>query len=104
MAQPGVDELLALLGEQLKAERIRQRFDQAALAAHAGVERKTISRLENGGGGNLHTLVAVVRALGKIDWLRGLAPAVQVDPMQLLRSQRTAQRVKRSKEERGNES
>jgi hypothetical protein len=45
-----------------------------------------LSSLERGKGSSLKTLVAVVRALGRDDWLQSLAPPVTVSPMQLLRA------------------
>lgn len=100
MTHPSIDELLIGLGEQLRSERVRQRMDQAALAAKAGVSRTAVSRLERGVGGQLHTLLAVLRALGQAQWLKTLAPAVSVDPMLMLRRARTVpQRVKPTKEE-----
>jgi transcriptional regulator with XRE-family HTH domain len=94
-----VDELLVELGEQLRNERVRQRMEQAALAAHAGVARTAVSRLERGMGGQLHTLLAVLRALGKADWLKSLSPPVGIDPMQLLRSQRRSPRRVRARKD-----
>lgn len=102
MQQQTVEELLFQLGEHIRSERVRQRLEQAQLAAEAGVARSVVSRLENGAGGTMRTFVAVIRALGKADWLATFAPRVTVDPMQLLLSQRpTSQRVKKRKSERG---
>lgn len=102
MPQSTVEELLAQLGEHIRTERVRQRLEQARLAAEAGVARSALSRLENGAGGTLRTFVAVLRALGKAGWLATLAPRVTVDPMQMLLSQRpNNQRVKKRKSERG---
>lgn len=102
MSQPSVTELMELLGEQLRRQRIRCRLNQQDLAARAGVARSAVSRLENGAGGNIQTLVAVVRALGKLDWLNGFAPHV-IDPMVLLRIQGSlGKRVRVRKDEDGN--
>jgi transcriptional regulator with XRE-family HTH domain len=95
-----VDELVGELGEQVRAERIRKRLGQTELATAAGVARNAVSRLENGRGATVHTLVAVLRALGRADWIKTLAPAVAVSPMELLRSQKPPrQRVRPRKEE-----
>lgn len=100
MTQPSIDDLLADLAEQLRKERVRQRMDQAELAAKAGISRTAVSRLERGIGGQVHTLLAILRALGQAEWLKTLAPTVDVDPLLLLRRASTApQRVKRTKEE-----
>lgn len=102
VSQPTVTELMELLGEQLRRQRIRCRLNQQELAARAGVARSAVSRLENGGGGSIQTLVAVVRALGRLDWLNGFAPHV-IDPMLLLRIQGSlGQRVRARKDEGSN--
>lgn len=103
MSSPTIDELLVELGEQLRNERVRKRMDQATLAANAGIARTAVSRLERGIGGQLHTFLAVLRALGKDEWLKTLSPSISIDPMQLLRSQKsTPRRVRPRKDEIGN--
>jgi transcriptional regulator with XRE-family HTH domain len=91
-----VEEWEVRIGEQVRAARIAADLDQARLAALADVSIGALSNLERGKGSSLKTLVAVVRALGRADWLESLAPAVTVSPMQLLRArQRTPrQRVR----------
>ena len=92
------------LGEQLRGERVRSRMGQKELAQRAGIARSALSRLENGSGGNLHTFIAVARALDKTDWLSRMAPPVTVDPLEMLRNkQPLAQRVRRRKDEIDNE-
>lgn len=101
--QDTVAELQAELGAQLRRERISQRLEQQALAARAGVARAAVSRVENGQGGTIGTLLAIVRALGRDDWLAGFAPLVAVAPMDLITRARGApQRVRRTKHEAGN--
>jgi len=82
--QSTVEELADELGVQLRRERIRQRLGQHALAARAGVARAALSRIriENGHGGTISTFLAVVRALGREDWLATLAPEIAVAPME----------------------
>lgn len=100
VSQPTVNELMETLGVHLRSQRIRSRLSQQELAAHAGVARSALSRLENGSGGNVETLLAVVRALGRVDWLNAFAPKV-VDPMLMLRIQGSlGQRVRARKDER----
>jgi transcriptional regulator with XRE-family HTH domain len=95
--QSTAQELQQLLGGQLRQERIRQRLEQQEVAAGAGVARSALSRVENGKGGTIHTLVSIARALGRTDWLSMLSPQVTVQPMDLIRRTRKApQRVRRS--------
>ena len=87
-----VEEWEAALGDQIRRVRIGRDLDQAGLAELADVSIGAISNLERGKGSSLRTLISVVRALGRTEWLESLAPAVGVSPMQLLRSkQRTPQ-------------
>jgi len=51
-----------------------------------------VRNLEVGRGSTLRTLVRVVRALGRTDWLEALAPPVTVSPLALLSSKRPATR------------
>lgn len=93
-----VEDLERSLGEQLRAERVRQRMDQEDLAKAAGVTRAVVSRLENGAGATVHSLLAIIRALGRTSWVESLKPAVTVRPMELIRSQRPpVQRVRKRK-------
>lgn len=95
--QSTAQELQLLLGGQLRQERIRQRREQQEIAARAGVARSALSRVENGKGGTIHTLVSIARALGRTDWLNMLSPQVSVQPMDLItRARRAPQRVRRS--------
>lgn len=87
-----IDEWEAALGHQVRQVRISRDLDQARLAELANVSIATISNLERGKGSSLRTVISVLRALERTDWLESLAPAVGVSPMQLLRSkQKTPQ-------------
>lgn len=94
------DELAADLGEMLRRERVRQRLRQADVAARAGIALTAVRRLELGTGATVHTLAAVVRALGRTDWWDSLAPAIAVDPLEMLRGlNRLPHRVRRRKDD-----
>src|SRR5271155_6148682 len=88
-----IDQWEAILGDQVRQVRITRNLDQAQLAKLADVSVGAVSNLERGKGSSLRTLIAVLRALGRTDWIASLAPTVGVSPMQLLRSkQKTPQR------------
>lgn len=89
-----VEEWAALLGDQVRHARIAADFDQERLAALADVSVNALSNLERGKGSSLKTLVAVVRALGRTDWLEALAPPVTVSPLQMLRAKQKAPRTR----------
>ena len=79
------EEWEARLGAQVRAERLRRGMDQASLASAANISTPSLSALENGTGSRLATLVKVVRALGREEWLDGLAPVGDISPLALLR-------------------
>ncbi len=74
------------VGDQIRTTRIAADLDQTGLAALANVSVGALSNLERGKGSSLNTVVAVVRALKRTDWLEALAPVVTVSPLQMLRS------------------
>jgi len=80
------EEWEKVVGEQIRATRIAHELDQAALSELANVSIGALSNLERGRGSSLTTVVAVVRALGRTDWLESLAPTVTISPLQMLRS------------------
>lgn len=80
------------VGEQFRSLRLSRGLDQAQLASLAGVSVGSVRGLEQGTGSSLKTIVRVARALGRDDWLRGLAPRVTVSPLDVLRSARATPR------------
>ena len=90
-----VSELGQIVGDQVRAARIARNLDQASLAQLANVSVGALSSLERGKGSSLSTFVAVVRALGRTDWLESLAPLAAVSPMHMLRAKRrTSKRLR----------
>lgn len=57
-------EVRALVGANVKRERLRQRMTQSELARLAGTDLRTAQRLEAGVTSRLTTIVAVADALG----------------------------------------
>ncbi len=83
---------LSYLGEQFRESRIRMNLRQEELAKLANVSLGTIKNLEGGKGSSMSTMVQVVRALGRTDWLTALAPPITVSPMQLLKRSKNENR------------
>ena len=88
-----IDELEARLGASFRELRIRDQLDQRALAAKANVGLSALKNLEAGKGTTLKTLLKVLKALDRVDWLDALAPTVSVSPLQMLRATQPRQRV-----------
>lgn len=83
------------LGESLRALRLRQGMDQETLAARAGVALNAVKKLEYGKNSTVRSLLLVLRALGREDWLNGLAPQVSISPLQMLGRKAPRQRASR---------
>ena len=73
----------------MRGLRLRNRLTQIELAERANVSGSAIKNLEGGKGSSLTTVVRVVRALGRTDWLESLLPPEPaVSPMEILRQRR----------------
>jgi|ERR1700733_12903686 len=89
-------ELEQLLGSRLRDLRILRNLDQVSLAERAGVSLNALKHLESGKGARVNSLIKVLRALDRADWLETLAPAVSISPMQMLkRESRDPKRARR---------
>lgn len=90
-------EIEVELGAQLKKLRMRKNLEQSTVAAQAGVSLKSLRNLELGRGSTLHTLVLVVRALGRQAWFESIAPVATVNPLMLTRQAEPRQRASRAR-------
>ncbi len=88
-------ELEVTLGENLKTLRLQKNLDRQTLCKQAGVSESALRHLEGGKGATLKTLLRVVRALGREDWVAGIAPQVSINPLHMLREQHPRQRASR---------
>ena len=86
-----------LLGEQLRDLRLRQNIDQRQLAEQTGVALNAVKNLEAGKGSTVVTLIKVLRALGRADWIGTLAPPISISPLQLLKVKKVRQRASKGR-------
>jgi transcriptional regulator with XRE-family HTH domain len=91
------DEWEAELGQQVRALRLRQNIDQRQLAERAGIALNAVKNLETGKGATVRSLVSVLRALNRADWLRALAPTVSISPVQMLKTKAPRRRASSKK-------
>jgi len=91
------NEMVAALGERLKALRLARNLEQITLAKRAGIGVSALKNLENGRGSTLHTLVSVVRALGREEWLANVATMPTINPLTMKRDATPRQRARRPK-------
>ncbi len=83
------------LGDKLKALRLSRNLDQKTLAERAGVSVRALRSLEAGQGSTIKTLVCVLRALGRQEWLNAIAPVATINPLALTREAQPRQRASR---------
>jgi transcriptional regulator with XRE-family HTH domain len=80
------DEWEIELGQHLRNERLRRNIDQRQLALQAGIALNAVKNLEAGKGATVSSLIKVLRALERVEWIGSLAPAVSISPLQMLKS------------------
>lgn len=99
------EELAVALGENIRALRLQKNLPQQELAARAGVSLSALRHLESGQGANLATLIRVVKALERQDWLQALAPQVSINPLHMTPTlaERRRARTSRNKRAHGQE-
>lgn len=95
------EEWETTLGEQVRNLRLRRNLDQQGVAEQAGVGLSALKNLESGKGATLKTLIRVLRALDRINWLDTLAPAVSISPLQMLKAKPVRQRASRPRKAEG---
>lgn len=78
------------LGKGVRRLRMQQNRTQRDLAETANVSLSALKSLELGGGSSTRTLILVVRALERTEWLTSLVPpAATISPMKLLRERKS---------------
>ncbi len=90
-------ELELILAEQLKALRLDQNIDQKTLALRAGISLRAVKNLEGAMGSTVKSLVAVLRVLGRQDWLQTVAPVASINPLSMTQNATPRQRASRRK-------
>lgn len=77
------------LGKEIRRLRISQNRTQRDLAETANISLSALKNLETGGGSSIRTLILVIRALERSEWLTLLAPPEpSISPMKLLRERK----------------
>lgn len=88
-------ELELVLGENIKALRLQKNLDRRSLCEQAGISENALRHLEGGKGATIKTLVRVVKALGRANWLMSVAPQVSINPLHMVREKHVRQRASR---------
>ncbi len=91
-----VSDLETRLGENLRRLRLDRNLEQATLAERAGIGLRSLQRLELGKGSTTRTLLRVLRALGREDWLNTVAPVPTINPLTMPRAAQPRRRARKS--------
>jgi DNA-binding XRE family transcriptional regulator len=75
--------IMEQLGNFIKETRLQQNKTQDQVAQDAGINRSTLSQLENGGGGNMLTYIQVLRVLNKLHLLDNFQQKTVISPLKL---------------------
>ncbi len=75
------EALLQYVGQQMRQMRMNAQLSQQQLAERAGVSRATLVQVENGKGTKLETIVALLRALNKLEILNNFETNAVVSPL-----------------------
>jgi transcriptional regulator with XRE-family HTH domain len=81
------------VGNRLKTLRVHRNLDQVTLSKRAGISVRALRNLENGSDSSLHTLILVLRTLGREQWLEIIAPVPTINPLMLTRQAKPRQRA-----------
>ena len=77
------EALQAMIGQFIQQSRIRQNKSQQQVADAAGINRSTLSQIENGRGGTLITLIQILRVLDQISFLKVFQVEEKASPLYL---------------------
>lgn len=68
------EEMLKVLGLNLRLARLSANLTQQVVADRSGIALKAVRNLEAGQNASTYSLLSYCRTLGKVDWLMALAP------------------------------
>lgn len=78
------DEILISLGQRIQRHRLSQNLTQSEVAAHAGVSRNSIRKIEAGESVSTSVLVAALRATRLLESFFASVPEVEQNPYEAI--------------------
>lgn len=94
--------LMAVLGDFLRQNRLRQNKTQEEIATAAGIARSTLVQLEAGGGGSLLSFIEVMRALDQLFFFRQFQVKNEISPLELAKLEQAQRKRARGKKNNRN--
>lgn len=73
-------QILAKIGEKIKAVRLKQNITQDSLAQSSSISLSSVKKVESGKIGSFDTLLRILRTLGMLDELSHLCEEEQMSP------------------------
>lgn len=88
------EALLQYVGRQMRQMRINAQMSQQQLAERSGVSRSTVVQVENGRGVKMEAVVALLRAMNKLEILNNFETHAAVSPLLIAKREgKTPKRV-----------
>ncbi len=75
--------VLEQIGRFVQQSRLKQNKSQQQIADAAGVNRSTLSQIENGKGGTMISLIQILRVLGQLSFVKAFKVEDRPSPMYL---------------------
>ena len=91
------EEMMQVLGANLRASRLAENITQQVAAERSGISLKAVRNLEAGKNASTLSLLCYCRTLRKTDWLMQLAPP-EVDDSLFTRKSPESRRLRASSE------
>jgi transcriptional regulator with XRE-family HTH domain len=80
MSDPAI---LNMLGDFIRKTRLNQNRTQQEVSAAAGINRSTLVQMEKGSGGNMLSLIQILRVLEQLHLLYAFEIKQEISPLQL---------------------
>ena len=90
--------IIISIGEYLKHQRLTQNKTQAQIAEAAGINRWTMSKIENGEAISLTSLIQILRALKLLNVLDLFKIETQISPIELAKLEKKERKRARNKD------
>lgn len=88
--------LLAVIGQFIQETRLQQNKTQQQVADASGINRSTLSQIENGSGGTLLSMLQILRVLDQLHFLDYFQVQSKVSPIQLAKLEQKKRRRSRN--------
>jgi len=89
------EALLQYIGKQMRQMRINAQMSQLQLAERSGVSRATVVQVESGKGIKMESIIALLRAMNKLELLNNFETQALVSPLLIAKQEgKTPKRIR----------